>query len=111
MGAQASCQIDEIVIGSLAPLDLDRALLHHHPGIAGATAHVKPGAGDRDLAAARLDHKGTAGVVRDAEHRFAFAQFNVPLTLFKTHLNPAAAVQINRRTVRQGHMAPLIQGR
>ncbi|MNY27207.1 hypothetical protein D3C86_1611030 [compost metagenome] len=110
MGAKACRQIDEIVIGGITPLNLDGALLHHHPGFAGAMAYVETGAGDRDLAAARRDHKGSAGVVLDAEHRFAFAQLNVSLILFKAHQDPAAAVQIHHRAVRQRHMAALIQG-
>ncbi|MCY1188723.1 hypothetical protein D9M73_298680 [compost metagenome] len=47
----------------------------------------------------------------DAEQRFAFAQFNGATILFKTHLNAAAAIQIDRRTVGQGDLATLAQRR
>ncbi|MNN50368.1 hypothetical protein D3C81_1649510 [compost metagenome] len=111
MGAKACRQIDEIVIGGVATLNLDAALLHHHPGFAGAMTYVESGAGDRDLAAARRDHERPASVMLDAEHRFAFGQLDVAAILFKAHLNPAAAVQIDHRAIGQRHLASLIQGR
>ncbi|MCY1187383.1 hypothetical protein D9M73_283550 [compost metagenome] len=46
----------------------------------------------------------------DAEHRLAFAQLNGAAMLFEAHLNPAAAVQVDHRTIGQGYLATLAQG-
>jgi hypothetical protein len=62
---------------------------------ASIAAHIETRAGDRDLAAASLDHERARGVVLNAEHRFAFTQFDQSSILLKTHLQTAAAVQIN----------------
>ncbi|MNP02034.1 hypothetical protein D3C76_938720 [compost metagenome] len=111
MTAQAGGQADELVVGGVASLHLDRALLYHHPGVDAAPAHIEASAGDGDLAAPRLHHKGPAAVVFDAEQRLAFAQLNGTTILFKAHLDPAATVQIDRRTIGQGHQATLAQCR
>ncbi len=78
-GTEAGSDGDEI---SALPLNLDRALLHRHPGLRGVATYIETRTGDRDLAVASVDHKRPAGVMFDAEHGLAFRQFDGPTILF-----------------------------
>ncbi|MNZ71281.1 hypothetical protein D3C78_896400 [compost metagenome] len=108
---QTGSEVDEFVVGRLAALHPDRALLHCYPGFSVVAAHIKARAGDRDLADTCLDHKGSMAVVFDTEHGLALDQFDTTTVVFKMHLDPTAAVQIDQRAIRQAHLAALTGGR